>query len=525
MAFSAKDQFLMRESTSQGRSTLDSSHNPSNKPFTYQSFTDAIKFQKRHAFNVTPDVDNTECFKTLTSNSTFIEAKEKNSIVIDCSQFLGMVFKDKTLLGIMREQYPNSLGMKPRIIGKNKRKVVELSFSTEKECKDALLKEFVVEGKAIEVSKTLTSTSQVIRVGITEIPLDDEDALMESLVKTFERYGDILNIGLTKVEDHDWFTGRGFVTLNRDKLKNYAADLTPQVQLIGYEGTALHLVWSNMKPICPECHSDDHIKYDCPKKQRKLCHRCRSPNHLQADCPAAPWNKKDLRNKETSKYQDLNDNGDINQAKSSGMEVNLLDALKGGNPNAKFTSNNTFEVLAASVEEQNEETRNIVEEENMEDVVTESAKGTEAETNEENTVIGTREEDVASELNEGNFEPNINEDDNVGVQINQEGEKQIQHAKKNIASTSRAPRLLRSSQSSDTANRGLNSTTSKDQLKPSKINTSKRRLNDAISPGSVEPTTPQKKGTNDSKVIKATEDIFVSPVGASNEEEISEHSD
>ena len=129
--------------------------------------------------------------------------KEKNSIVINHSQFFEMVFKGKTLLGIMREQHPNSLGMKPRNIGKNKRKAVELSFSTEKECREALLKEFVVEGKDIEVSKTLTSTPQVIWVRITKISLDDEGALMESLVKTFEKYGDILNIGLTKVEDHE----------------------------------------------------------------------------------------------------------------------------------------------------------------------------------------------------------------------------------------------------------------------------------------------------------------------------------
>jgi hypothetical protein len=58
---------------------------------------------------------------------------------------------------------------------------------------------------------------------------------------------------------------------------------------------------------------------------------------------------KNLINKETSSYQDSNDNGDINRAKSSGMKVNLLDALKGGNPNAKFTSNNTFEVLTVSL--------------------------------------------------------------------------------------------------------------------------------------------------------------------------------
>lgn len=86
----------------------------------------------------------------------------------------------------MREQYPKCSVMKLRIIGKNKLKVTELSFSTQKECKDSLSKEFVVEDKAIEVSKTLTSTSQVIWVGITKISLDDEDTLMVSLVETFD---------------------------------------------------------------------------------------------------------------------------------------------------------------------------------------------------------------------------------------------------------------------------------------------------------------------------------------------------
>ena len=132
----------------------------------------------------------------------------------------------------------------------------------------------------------------------------------------------------------------------------------------------------------------------------------------------------------------------INRAKSSDMEVNLLDALKGGNPNAKFTSNSTFEALAASVEEQNEVTMNIGEEENMEGLAAEPTKGVEAETNEENTETGTREEDAVLESTEENVKPNINEDDNAGVQTSQDGEKQTQHAKTNISSTSRAPRFL-----------------------------------------------------------------------------------
>lgn len=46
-----------------------------------------------------------------------------------------------------------------------------------------------------------------------------------------------------------------------------------------------------MKPICPDCHTDEHnIKFDCchPKGKRKLCHRRKSFNHMIAHCPTAP---------------------------------------------------------------------------------------------------------------------------------------------------------------------------------------------------------------------------------------------
>ncbi|KAI8064797.1 uncharacterized protein B0P05DRAFT_460085, partial [Gilbertella persicaria] len=229
----------------------------------------------------------------LNAYSTFVEAKERNSIVIDCAQFLGMEFKDKPLLKILREQFPKCLGLKPRVIGKNKRKAIELGFSTENACRDALLKEFVVNGKKIELNKTLDHSAMVINIGISEIPLMEEEVLKTALINTFERFGDILNIGISKCADSDWFTGRGFATLNRDKLKEatYAAELTPQVKLVGFPGVLLNIVWSQMKPICTDCHTDEHIKFDCPKRMRKLCFRCKSPNHLQAKCPTAPWNR------------------------------------------------------------------------------------------------------------------------------------------------------------------------------------------------------------------------------------------
>ncbi|KAL7327654.1 hypothetical protein PS15p_206057 [Mucor circinelloides] len=269
-----------------------------------------------------------------------------------------MEFKDKSLLKVLREQFPKGLGLKPRVIGKNQRKALEIGFSTEKACRDALLNEFKIGDQVIEVSKTLTRTANVINIGISEIPLMDEDELKDALVKTFERFGDILNIGISKSGDSDWFTGRGFATLNRDKLKEstYAAQITPQVELAGFPDSKLHLVWSQMKPICPDCHTDEHIKFDCPKGRRRLCHRCKSPNHLIAHCPTAPWyrNKPEVTNNESQSSNITPESGDtgfklVRRRSGSGREVSLSDLLQQGQQQ-QARSNNQFDLLASDSE-------------------------------------------------------------------------------------------------------------------------------------------------------------------------------
>ncbi|KAI8066285.1 uncharacterized protein B0P05DRAFT_553696 [Gilbertella persicaria] len=83
----------------------------------------------------------------------------------------------------------------------------------------------------------------VINIGISEIPLMEEEVLKSTLINTFERFGDILNIGISKCADSEWFTSRGFATINRDKLKaTYAAELTPQVRLVGFQAVLLNTV-------------------------------------------------------------------------------------------------------------------------------------------------------------------------------------------------------------------------------------------------------------------------------------------
>ncbi|KAL9538564.1 hypothetical protein PS6_011523 [Mucor atramentarius] len=150
MASSAKKQSDNNsDPPAEDSSMVDSSHNRSNRLFTYQFFTDAVKEQKRHNFE----------------------------------------FKGKFLLKILREQFPKCLGLKIRIIGKNKKKASELGFSIENLCRDALLKEFKVNRKVIEVKKTtFNHTANVINIGISEkIPLMEKDELKPALIKAFQR--------------------------------------------------------------------------------------------------------------------------------------------------------------------------------------------------------------------------------------------------------------------------------------------------------------------------------------------------
>ncbi|KAK4509740.1 uncharacterized protein ATC70_010490 [Mucor velutinosus] len=464
MASSAKKQSDNSDPPTQGGS-MDSSHNPSNQLFTYQSFTDALKEQKRHNFEVVPDVDN-NTFKPLNTYSTFIEAKERNSIVIDCAQFLGMEFKDTTLLKVLREQFPKCLGLKPRIIGKNRKKAIELGFSTENLCRDALLKEFKVNGKVIEVNKTLNHTANVINIGISEIPLMEEDELKPALIKTFERYGDILNIGISKSGDSDWFTGRGFATLNRDKLKEstYANTLTPQVELEGFPGAHLHLVWSQMKPICTDCHTDEHVRLDCPKRRRRLCHRCKSPNHLIAKCPVAPWNNKSTENSNETKSSKSTPGSNENEFQlvsrrnSSSREVNLLDLVKQGQPQQP-ASQNQFEILNHEVE--------MGEVEEVE----------ESQGNEENDTEKSTSLDKGVKMSRSSSELANKKPFNVTPSVTQS-----------------TPRLATRS------NQTLK-LTDVDKLTPSK---SKRNLDDAISPNGQQETVPFSKKKNTKKNESST---------------------
>ncbi|GAN11675.1 hypothetical protein MAM1_0803d11256, partial [Mucor ambiguus] len=295
--------------------------------FTYASFFKDINSQKRTPFNVTPAIANNGVIgKALDFTSTFVEAQDDFSLIIDCVQFVGMHFKEKSLSSCLREQFPKGLGIRHRVVGKN-HKVIEINFPTEEDCMVALQKEFVLQGTTIQVNKTLDKHANIFRVNISAIPYKSVEVLQPMLIDTFTEYGDILNVGLCHSKDGDWFTGRGFVTLNIDQSKQYAAELRPQVAFAGSQEN-LRLTWANMQPICADCHTDDHVKADCPRKRRKTCHKCGSLEHLIAACPQAYWNRKKEQPSQERRRRNSNTQANTPAPKPTGREVDLLELMQ-----------------------------------------------------------------------------------------------------------------------------------------------------------------------------------------------------
>ncbi|KAG1340782.1 hypothetical protein G6F62_005301 [Rhizopus arrhizus] len=201
----------------------DSRHIPNNKPFEFKTWAQTVKNQKR----------------------IFLQAIDKHSIVIAASEFEGLNFKDKSLNLVLRDQFPKGIGLRERKIGRT-HQYIELNFDNEEDKMDALKKEFLILDRKIKVQTTMDKNSEVIRIGITNIPYEKDDKLKPLMIQLFEKYGSNLKIGLHHTVDGGWFNGRGYVTLVKDKTKNYEP-LTPQIPSWEQDHN-LHIVWTQ----CPD---------------------------------------------------------------------------------------------------------------------------------------------------------------------------------------------------------------------------------------------------------------------------------
>ncbi|KAG1049374.1 hypothetical protein G6F43_008299 [Rhizopus delemar] len=163
----------------------------------------------------------------LESQTVFLQAIDKHSIVIAASEFEGLNFKDRSLNLVLRDQFPKGIGLRERKVGRA-HQYIELNFDNEEDKMEALNKGFLILGRKIKVQAMMDKNSDVTRIGITNISYEKDDKLRPLMIQLFEKYGSILEIGLHHTVGDGWFNGKGHVTLVKDKTKNYEP-LTPRI--------------------------------------------------------------------------------------------------------------------------------------------------------------------------------------------------------------------------------------------------------------------------------------------------------
>src|SRR6478735_9819603 len=130
----------------------DSRHNPNNKPFEFKTWAQTVKNQKRSvSFHNKLDVNNVA---NLESQTVFLQAIDKHSIVIAASEFEGLNFKDRILNLVLRDQFPKGICLRERKIGRT-HQYIELNFDNEEDKMEALNKEFLILNRKIKIQATM----------------------------------------------------------------------------------------------------------------------------------------------------------------------------------------------------------------------------------------------------------------------------------------------------------------------------------------------------------------------------------
>ncbi|OBZ84861.1 hypothetical protein A0J61_07084 [Choanephora cucurbitarum] len=145
---------------------------------------------------------------TVHSNTVFVESKDRFSVAVDLGPSTGLDFQTESLNNILRDQFPSNIGLRERRVGRQR--FVEINFLSADERDQALLKPLVIQDQPLQVSRTLDSNANVVRIGIAEIPHEQEAILKPKLIDLLSQYGDIFGIGLRYIEDvSNPFLGEG----------------------------------------------------------------------------------------------------------------------------------------------------------------------------------------------------------------------------------------------------------------------------------------------------------------------------
>ncbi|KAI9477917.1 MAG: hypothetical protein EXX96DRAFT_483217 [Benjaminiella poitrasii] len=150
--------------------------------------------------------------------------------------------------------------------------------------------------------------SHVVTLKLSRIPLFTDDLVHAGLQQSLSVFGRLLDFGVYKDKNTDFFMGNGYAVLDTYQADDVPTELkyaTLSHQLSWCESTEEFFLatWNNMPTWCRYCHKDGHTKFECElSRARILCYGCHHYGHRSFECPRrnhSPTNKK----KDRKSYQ------------------------------------------------------------------------------------------------------------------------------------------------------------------------------------------------------------------------------
>lgn len=135
-------------------------------------------------------------------------------------------------------------------------------------------------------TKALPASSNVVKLRLSRLPLMFPHQLEEGLTESLSQYGEVLDLGILTDPLSGMFQGTGYAILetSRDSEFKSSKPLTHNIPFPGLEN-GFFANWDAMPEYCKYCHSDGHIRANCPvARPLRLCYSCNKPGHVAASC-------------------------------------------------------------------------------------------------------------------------------------------------------------------------------------------------------------------------------------------------
>ncbi|KAI8636570.1 hypothetical protein BD408DRAFT_326933, partial [Parasitella parasitica] len=142
-----------------------------------------------------------------------------------------------------------------------------------------------------------SADSSIVRLSLSGLPFLQLPILKKDLVKRLQRFGKVLDFGLSKKDGY--YVGGGYATIELPTEKpchgtacivDHVHHESLQREIIWDEDDEdfrkVLLSWDAMPDFCRLCGSSKHCRADCPDLKSWLkCYNCNHTGHIWKNCP------------------------------------------------------------------------------------------------------------------------------------------------------------------------------------------------------------------------------------------------